>query len=78
MRRFWEFLNKLDMSSALKSRLFIFSMMMVAAAIGAAVWAVSGIIFELSGYALICFMGYPCVFGGFITSVVYLYNHEFR
>lgn len=77
MKKVWNFIDELKVTRDAKNRLYIWSQIFLYAVIGAALWGIFGRII-LSGVDwLLCFIGYPAIFIGFLGSLIYLYNNEF-
>ena len=56
--------------------IFLIVNMIITAAIGAAIWLIVDWFANLSVISLICAMGYPAIFIGFIGSIFYLMNKD--
>ena len=56
--------------------IFLIVNMIITAVIGAAIWLIVDWFANLSVISLICAMGYPAVFIGFIGSIFYLMNKD--
>lgn len=77
MKSMWQRIDAIHLDSNKKNIIFIVAMTVKDLLLGAIAWLLLGRMF-LSGVEwMLCFMGYPAIFGGVIGSVVYLYNNEF-
>ena len=56
--------------------IFLIVNMIITAVIGAAIWLIVDWFANLSVISLICAIGYPAVFIGFIGSIFYLMNKD--
>ena len=56
--------------------IFVIANMIITAATGAAAWLIVDWFANLPVISLICAMGYPAVFIGFIGSIFYLMNRD--
>lgn len=77
MQLVWQLVEETELAISTKNRLYITSMTIIDLVLGTLAWCLVGRIFLPGVDWLLCFMGYPAVFGGVIGSVMYLYNHEF-
>lgn len=77
MKTLWNIVNAFKAKSTIKMKLFLCFLVIANIVMGAGVWFLIGRIFLPGIDWLICFMGYPAVFVGFLGGVLYLYNHEF-
>jgi len=77
MRAIWNKINNLNISQVNKNRLFITSEIVITGITGAFIWLLLGRLILPGVVWLICFVGYPAVFIGFMGSCLYLYNHDF-
>lgn len=73
----WNMINGLNIKAGSKSVLFIFIMVVITGGFGGITWLIAGKWFLPDLWWLVCFIGYPAVFLGFLAGVIYLYNHEF-
>ena len=73
----WNMINELNIKANSKSALFIFIMVVITGGLGGIAWLIAGRWFLADFWWLVCFIGYPAVFFGFLGGVIYLYNHEF-
>ncbi len=78
MKRIWSAINALKLQIVLKNILYLGLLVLLHGCIGGAVWGLIGRFFLPEIEWLICFVGYPAMFGGFFGGVLYLYNHEFE
>jgi len=73
----WNLISKKNMSPKAKARLFLISVSFLYGLIGFLLWLLIGNkLFEGSKSWMLCFIGLPIVFPGFLTGIFYLYNHE--
>ena len=76
MKLFYEKIAKRAWNKEKKQYAFILVNVLFFALIGLDCWIVAGQ-FLLEGISwLICFIGYPAVFGGFFGGILYLYKKE--
>lgn len=77
MRKLWTIINELKIKKLMKNKLYLGLMILANIIIGGLIWLVIGR-YILPGLDwLLCFMGYPAIFIGFLGGILYLYNHEF-
>lgn len=77
MKRLWNVINDLDAKKDVKAKMFLFLLVVVHMAAGAALWFILGRAIFPGIEWLICFTGYPAVFAGLLGGIIYLYRHEF-
>jgi hypothetical protein len=78
MKQLWNVVNGLDVRKDSKARVFLWLLAVANILIGAGLWLLIGRIFLPGTEWLICFMGYPAIFIGFLGGLLYLCNHEFK
>lgn len=77
MKKVWFFVNGFKLKKEIKSRLFVLIMIILSMLAGGGIWGLAARFWLPEITWLICFMGYPGIFVGFLGSVIYLYNHDF-
>lgn len=77
MKTLWNVVNELNIENTMKNKIYLGLLILMNIVIGGALWWLLGRIFLPGIDWLLCFMGYPAIFVGFIGGVLYLYNHEF-
>ncbi len=77
MNAVWKLINELKAKRDDKNRLFLCVSVILFALLGGLVWLIIGKRFLPGLGWMICFLGYPAVFGGFLGGALFLYNHEF-
>ncbi|MCR5145144.1 MAG: hypothetical protein K6B67_07590 [Lachnospiraceae bacterium] len=77
MSKLWNELEVLNIVKKKKNILFILGGVIKWAVIGALVGLIPIALGGLDVKWLVCFIGYPAFFIGFLCSVIYIYNNEF-
>lgn len=77
MTRLWIAINGLNVMRQTKRKLYLSTLTLINMLIGGTVWLLLGRFLLSTIDWLLCFMGYPAIFAGFIGGILYLYNHEF-
>lgn len=77
MKKLWKMVNESSMKRKVKNSIYVTILMLLNALAGAVLWLLVGRLILPGIDWLICFVGYPAVFVGFIGGTMYLYNHEF-
>ena len=77
MTRLWIVINGLNVMKQTKRKLYLSTLTLINMLIGGTVWLLLGRFLLSTIDWLLCFMGYPAIFAGFIGGILYLYNHEF-
>lgn len=77
MKMLWNIVNKLDINTDTKNKLYIGALIIVNMLIGALVWFVLNKTLNCFENTLICFIGYPGLIIGLFGGTIYLYNHNF-
>ncbi len=73
----WNLIRKQDMSVKTKKRLFLIAVTVIYALIGCLLWLLVGTrLFPGRKDWMLCFIGFPAFFPGFLLGILYIYNHE--
>lgn len=77
MKVLWKLLNRINIDSDIKRFIFIFLMIVFWGIVGGILWLGVGRLILSDFWWLFSFIGYPAVFIGYFTSVIYLNGHDF-
>ena len=77
MNIIWNYVNSFNVTYHKKNELFILINVLANAVLGGIAWATAGRWFLPGIESLLCFVGYPAFFIGFVATAFYLYRHEF-
>lgn len=72
----WKSLEKQAWSKLTRQKVFLVSAMLAFGFIGAILWGLIGKVFLPDGSWLLCFIGYPAVFGGFFGGFLFLGGYD--
>ena len=75
-RILWQWLNDREWKSSAKTGIFIILYMILICIVGLSLWFPLSIWFPGID-ALVCIVGYPTYFVGYVGGIVYLCRHEF-
>jgi len=78
MKKLWNMVNRLNMEKRMKNRIYLALLVFVNIIIGGLLWLLLGRLVLPGIDWLLCFMGYPAIFGGFFGGILYLYNLELK
>ena len=78
MKRLWNLVNKQNIKTNQKNFLFLLLCILGCAIAGAVMWLIVGRFYLPKLLWLLCFIGYPAVFGGYFGGMIYLYRHDFE
>lgn len=76
MKIIYDLASKTGNSKDASEKLFLFLNVLFFVLAGAALWILCGRLIWPGFIALICFMGYPGIFAGFIGGVLFLYRED--
>ncbi|MBQ1877724.1 MAG: hypothetical protein II161_02815 [Erysipelotrichaceae bacterium] len=73
----WDLLKGQKMSVKARKRLFLAAVTLLYALIGCLLWLLIGNrLFPGRKDWMLCFIGFPAFFPGFLLGILYIYNHE--